>query len=103
VRKATSLQNRAYDIRQQQQLQQQAITETIVLENSRAKRGDVLDLQELESVLVHMEMLQALSGGSERSGPESGRGALFLSMLKTPTHYRYIRHHPVSAQVNHCT
>jgi hypothetical protein len=60
VRKATSLQNRAYDIRQQQ-LQQQAITETIFLENSRTKRGDVLDLQELEAVLEHMEMLQAMS------------------------------------------
>jgi hypothetical protein len=35
VRKATSLQNRAYGIRQQQQLQQQAITETIVLEKGR--------------------------------------------------------------------
>jgi hypothetical protein len=41
VRKATSLQNRANDIRQQQ-LQQQAITETIFLENSRAKRGMII-------------------------------------------------------------
>jgi biotin-(acetyl-CoA carboxylase) ligase len=57
VRKAISLQNRAKDIRQQQ-LQQQAITETekIMLENSRTKRGDMLDLQEeLEAVLEHME------------------------------------------------
>jgi hypothetical protein len=46
VRKATSLQNRANDIRQQQ-LQQQAIIETIILENIRTKRGDVLDLQSL--------------------------------------------------------
>jgi hypothetical protein len=38
VRKATSLQNRANDIRKQQ-IQQQAITETIFLENSRTKRG----------------------------------------------------------------
>jgi hypothetical protein len=60
VRKATSLQNRANDIRQQQ-LQQQAITETIVLKNSRTKRGDVSDLQELEAVLEHMEMLQSMS------------------------------------------
>jgi hypothetical protein len=60
VRKATSLQNRANDIRQQQ-LQQQAITETIVFENSRTKRGDVSDLQELEAVLEHMEMLQIMS------------------------------------------
>jgi hypothetical protein len=60
VRKATSLQNRANDIRQQQ-LQQQAITETIFLENSRTERGDVLDLQELEAVLEHMEMLQSMS------------------------------------------
>jgi hypothetical protein len=59
VRKATSLQNRANDIRQQQ-LQQQAIRETIVLENSSTKRGDVLDLQELEAVLEHMEMLQTM-------------------------------------------
>jgi hypothetical protein len=49
VRKATSLQNRANDIRQQQ-LQQQVITEKIILENSRNKRGNVLDLQELEAV-----------------------------------------------------
>ena len=60
MRKATSLQNRANDIRQQQ-LQQQAITETIFLENSRTKRGDVSDLQELEAVLEHMEMLQTMS------------------------------------------
>jgi hypothetical protein len=60
VRKATSLQNRANDIRQQQ-LQQQAITETIFLENGRTKRGDVSDLQELEAVLEHMEMLQSMS------------------------------------------
>jgi hypothetical protein len=60
VRKATSLQNRANDIRQQQ-LQQQTITETIFLENSRTKRGDVSDLQELEAVLEHMEMLQTMS------------------------------------------
>jgi hypothetical protein len=53
VRKATSLQNRAKDIRQQQ-LQQQAITETIFLENSRTKRGDVSDIKELEAVLKHM-------------------------------------------------
>jgi hypothetical protein len=65
VRKATSLQNRANDIRQQQ-LQQQAITETIFLENSRTKRGDVLDLQELESVLEHMEMLQTMRSDSLR-------------------------------------
>jgi proline dehydrogenase len=31
------------------------------LENSRTKRGDVLNLQELEAVLEHMEMLQAMS------------------------------------------
>jgi hypothetical protein len=31
------------------------------LENSRTKRGDVLDLQELEAVLEHMEMLQVMS------------------------------------------
>jgi ubiquinone biosynthesis protein Coq4 len=60
VRKATSLQNRAKDIRQQQ-LQQQAITETFFLENSRTKRGDVSDLQELEAVREHMEMLQTMS------------------------------------------
>ena len=59
VQKATSLQNRANDIRQQQ-LQQQAITETIFLENSRTKRGDVSDLQELEAVLEHMETLQTM-------------------------------------------
>jgi hypothetical protein len=59
VRKATSLQNRANDIRQQQ-LQQQAITETI-LSTSRTIRGDVSDLQELEAVLEHMEMLQTMS------------------------------------------
>jgi hypothetical protein len=61
VRKATSLQNRANDIRQQQ-LQQQAITETIVLENSRTKRGDVSDLQELEVVLecFNASMLQTM-------------------------------------------
>jgi hypothetical protein len=60
VRKATSLQNRENDIRQQQ-IQQQAITETNFLENSRTKRGDMLDLQELEAVSAHMEMLQAMS------------------------------------------
>jgi hypothetical protein len=31
------------------------------LENSRTKRGDVSDLQELEAVLEHMEMLQSMS------------------------------------------
>jgi hypothetical protein len=31
------------------------------LENSRTKRGDVSDLQELEAVLEHMEMLQTMS------------------------------------------
>jgi hypothetical protein len=31
------------------------------LENSRATRGDVSDLQELKAVLEHMEMLQTLS------------------------------------------
>jgi hypothetical protein len=37
----------------------QAITETIVLANSLTKRGDVLDLKQLEAVLLeHMEMLQ---------------------------------------------
>jgi hypothetical protein len=30
------------------------------LENSRSKRGDVLDLQELEAVLEHMETLQTM-------------------------------------------
>jgi hypothetical protein len=60
VRKAISLQNRANDIRQQQ-LQQQAITETFFFKNSRTKRGDVSDLQELEAVLEHMEMLQTMS------------------------------------------
>jgi hypothetical protein len=59
VRKATSLQNRVNDIRQQQ-LQQQAITETF-FENSRTERGDVSDLQELEAVLEHMEILQIMS------------------------------------------
>ena len=47
MRTATLLQNRAIDI-QQQQLQQQAITEKIILGNSRTKRGDVLDSQELK-------------------------------------------------------
>jgi hypothetical protein len=56
VRKATSLQNRANDIRQQHQ--QQAFSHR----NRNTKRGDVLDLQELEAVLLeHMEMLQAIS------------------------------------------
>jgi hypothetical protein len=31
------------------------------LENSRTKRGDVSDLQELKAALEHMEMLQTLS------------------------------------------
>jgi hypothetical protein len=59
VRKATSLQNKGNNIRQQQ-LQQQAITETIYFGNSHTKRGDVLDFQELEAVLEHMEMLQTM-------------------------------------------
>ena len=60
ARKATSLQNRANDIRQQH-LQHQAITEKIISEHERTKRGDVLDLQELEAVLEHMETLQTRS------------------------------------------
>jgi hypothetical protein len=58
VRKATSLQNRANDIRQQQQQQQQQQLQQ--QENSRTKRGDVLDLQELEAVLERMETLQTM-------------------------------------------
>jgi hypothetical protein len=58
VRKATSLQNRANDIRKQQ-LQQQVFTETFFWKMCW-KRGDVLDLQELEAVLEQMEMLQAI-------------------------------------------
>jgi hypothetical protein len=59
VRTATLLQNRANDIRQQQ-LQQQAITEKIILENSRTKGGDVLESQELIAVWEQIETLQTM-------------------------------------------
>jgi hypothetical protein len=59
VRKATSLQNND---------KRHSTTTTpatgnhrkIILENSRTKRGDVLDLQELEAVLEHMKTLQTM-------------------------------------------
>jgi hypothetical protein len=60
VRTATLLQIRANDIRQQQ-LQQQAITEKIILQNSSTKRGDVLDLKEQEAVFEQIETLQTMS------------------------------------------
>jgi hypothetical protein len=46
-----------------------------------------------------LRIRSAAVGPNERSGSVSGRGAL---LAKTPR-YRYIRHHPVSAQANHCT
>jgi hypothetical protein len=59
VRTATSLQNRANDIRQQQ-IQQQAITEKLFLNTSRTKRGDVLASQELEAVWEQIETPQTM-------------------------------------------
>jgi hypothetical protein len=37
------------------------------VENSRTKRGDVSDIQELEAVLEHVEMLQSMSDFSPKT------------------------------------
>jgi hypothetical protein len=47
------------------------ITEKIILENSRNKRGNVLDLQELEAELEHMETLQTMRVSPSETMSES--------------------------------